>query len=231
MQYPNCGYEKDGPCIGPRKHRDRRPSSPPHGGYIMEPAAQLALSAQKPEVKGERMAKIEKAKAPQYDLFTFCRDENNTLSVKQHGADALTKTFGSESPAVNEALFMQGYMTLTSAEIADGTKDMRGFLPAMVRDIAPRDGIERMLAVQMVATHVALIRQGGRMANADQLPQFEAHERAYNKLARIYAAQVEALRKHRNGGKQTVTVQHVNVSDGGQAIVGNVQHGGTNKDD
>ena len=34
------------------------------------------------------------------------------------------------------------------------------------------------------------------------------------------------LRKHRNGGKQTVTVQHVNVEDGGQAIVGNVDAGG-----
>lgn len=38
-------------------------------------------------------------------------------------------------------------------------------------------------------------------------------------------AQVEALRKHRNGGKQTVIVQQVNVADGGQAIVGIVQTG------
>jgi len=38
--------------------------------------------------------------------------------------------------------------------------------------------------------------------------------------------QMETLRKHRNGGKQTVTVQHVNVSDGGKAIVGDVSHGG-----
>jgi hypothetical protein len=40
---------------------------------------------------------------------------------------------------------------------------------------------------------------------------------------------MEALRKHRNGGKQTVTVQHVNVEDGGQAIVGDVQSGGRGK--
>ena len=100
---------------------------------------------------------------------------------------------------------------------------MRGFMPAIVREIAPRDGVERMLAVQMATTHVAMIRQGGRMANAEQLLQFEAHERAYNKLARTYTAQVEALRKYRNGGKQTVTVHHVNVEDGGQAIVGNVE--------
>ena len=169
------------------------------------------------------MREIKKNKSPKYDLFTFSRDEDGALTIKQHGEDALNKIFGSESPAVNEALFLQGYTTLKPSEVEDGNSDMRGFLPAIVREIAPRDGVERMLAVQMATTHVALIRQGGRMANADNLPQFEAHERAYNKLARTYTAQIEALRKHRNGGKQTVTVQHVNVEDGGQAIVGNVE--------
>ena len=174
------------------------------------------------------MTKIEEVKEnlPRYDLFSFDQDEGGALHVTQHGEDALNKIFGSESPAVNESLFLQGYTTLKPSEIEDGTTDMRGFIPAIVREIAPRDGIERMLAVQMATTHIALMRQGGRMANSEQLPQFEAHERAYNKLARTYTAQVETLRKHRNGGKQTVTVQHVNVEDGGQAIVGDVSTGG-----
>jgi hypothetical protein len=54
----------------------------------------------------------------------------------------------------------------------------------------------------------------------------QAHYSGYNKLARTYSMQMETLRKHRNGGKQTVTVQHVNVEGGGQAVVGNVQTGG-----
>ena len=169
------------------------------------------------------MSEIEKDRPPKHDLFSFGHDEDGVLHVAQHGEDAIKKIFGSESPAVNEGLFLQGYMTLKPTEVEDGTTDMRGFMPAIVREIAPRDGVERMLAVQMASTHIALIRQGGRMAHAEQLPQFEAHERAYNKLARTYTAQVEALRKYRNGGKQTVTVQHVNVEDGGQAIVGNVE--------
>ena len=53
-----------------------------------------------------------------------------------------------------------------------------------------------------------------------------AAERAFNKLARTFAAQVEALRRHRTGGEQKVTVEHVTVNEGGQAIVGNVSHGG-----
>ena len=53
-------------------------------------------------------------------------------------------------------------------------------------------------------------------------PRLDSTERALNKLARTFAAQVEALKRYRTGGEQTVTVQHVSVSDGGQAIVGNV---------
>jgi len=51
-------------------------------------------------------------------------------------------------------------------------------------------------------------------------------ERAFNKLARTFAAQVEALKRYRTGGEQKVTVEHVTVNEGGQAIVGNVRHGG-----
>jgi hypothetical protein len=34
--------------------------------------------------------------------------------------------------------------------------------------------------------------------------------------------QMEALKRYRTGGEQKVTVQHVSVGEGGQAIVGNV---------
>ena len=45
------------------------------------------------------------------------------------------------------------------------------------------------------------------------------------RLLRAYATQVEALRWLRNGGSQTVRVEHVHVNEGAQAIIGNVQRG------
>ena len=42
------------------------------------------------------------------------------------------------------------------------------------------------------------------------------------RLLRAYATQVEALRRLRNGGSQTVRVEHVHVNEGGQAVIGNV---------
>src|SRR5215217_8219392 len=47
-----------------------------------------------------------------------------------------------------------------------------------------------------------------------------------NKLSRTYAALLEALNRHRGKGQQKVTVEHVHVHEGGQAIVGHVEGGG-----
>jgi hypothetical protein len=44
------------------------------------------------------------------------------------------------------------------------------------------------------------------------------------KLTRTYALHMEALDKHRGKGQQKVTVEHVHVHKGGQAIVGTVNH-------
>ncbi|RWN50648.1 hypothetical protein [Mesorhizobium sp.] len=63
-----------------------------------------------------------------------------------------------------------------------------------------------------------------RLAHCETIPQQDSAERAF-KLTRTFAAQVEAL-KNRTGGQQHVTVKHVTVNEGGQAIVGNVSHGG-----
>ena len=93
--------------------------------------------------------------------------------------------------------------------------------------IKPKDEFEGMLAVQLIACHNtsmecyrrAMIREQtfeGRRENLNQA----------NKLSRTYAALLEALNHHRGKGQQKVTVEHVHVHSGGQAIVGNVEAGG-----
>ena len=106
-----------------------------------------------------------------------------------------------------------------------GTLDERdlNFMLAIVKGIEPRDQIEAMLAAQMAAVHNATMTFAGRLNRVDNIPQQDSAERAFNKLARTFAAQVEALKRYRTGGQQKVTVEHVTVNAGGQAIVGSVQ--------
>jgi hypothetical protein len=96
------------------------------------------------------------------------------------------------------------------------------FMLSVVKGIKPKDQLEAMLAAQMALIHVATLTLAQRLAQAEILPQQDSAERALNKLARTYATQMEALKRYRTGGEQKVTVQHVSVSEGGQAIVGNV---------
>jgi len=147
----------------------------------------------------------------------------HTIAVSRNGAVA--DVFNASDNDQASAFLSHCLKVLNPDEAGDGgpSNDERHFMLSIIRDLAPRDPVESMLAVQMAATHVATIRAGRRMANCDNLPQVRTHYTGFAKLTRAFAAQVEALRKHRNGGKQTVIVQHVNVADGGQAIVGTVQ--------
>ena len=61
-----------------------------------------------------------------------------------------------------------------------------------------------------------------RLNHVDNIPQQDSASNAFNKLARTFAVQLEALKRYRTGGEQRVTVQHVTVNEGGQAIVGAV---------
>ena len=90
--------------------------------------------------------------------------------------------------------------------------------------IAPKDEIEGMLAAQMVATHNAAMECYRRAMISEQ--NFVARNQNLSfasKLSRTYTMQVEALQKYRGKVQQKVTVEHVHVHEGGQAIVGNVE--------
>jgi hypothetical protein len=93
--------------------------------------------------------------------------------------------------------------------------------------IGPRDELEGMLAAQIVAVHAAAMECYRRAMLKDQtLEGRQENLKQAVKLSRVYAELVLALDTHRGKGQQRVTVEHVHVHQGGQAIVGAVQAGG-----
>jgi hypothetical protein len=93
------------------------------------------------------------------------------------------------------------------------------FLVSVIKSIKPEDQIESMLSAQMGAIHCLTMEFAAKLANATDLVWRESAERTVNKLARTFAMQVEALKRYRSNGEQKVIVQHVSVSDGGQAAI------------
>jgi hypothetical protein len=82
--------------------------------------------------------------------------------------------------------------------------------------------LEAMLAAQMAAVHVASMTCARQLAGVETIAEYDSAERAFNKLTRTFAMQMEALKRYRSGAEHKVTLQHVSVAEGGQAIVGNV---------
>jgi hypothetical protein len=75
----------------------------------------------------------------------------------------------------------------------------------------------------MACTHTAVMTVLARLAGGGVTEQrVAALGSAAARLLRAYATQVEVLRRLRHGGRQYVRVEHIHVSDGGQAIIGNV---------
>lgn len=98
---------------------------------------------------------------------------------------------------------------------------------ALMAGIKPNDTVESMLAVQMIATHdlaMEFIRRA--MLPDRQVYQVDNNINRATKMLRSFTAQVEALNKYRNKGQQKVTVEHVTINEGGQAVVGVVEHKG-----
>lgn len=87
------------------------------------------------------------------------------------------------------------------------------------------DPIEAMLVGQMISVNATALELQ-RPAWIKEQP-FEARTRYLalaDKATRTLTMLVEALNRHRGKGQQKVTVEHVHVHAGGQAIVGPVSH-------
>jgi len=107
----------------------------------------------------------------------------------------------------------------TSKPFEEG--EVNGALAAM-HGIAPRDEIEAMLAAQMIAVHSAAMRCLRQLKGSDTIQQQDSNGNIAIKLLRTYTTQMEALQRYRGKGEQKMTVEHVHVHAGGQAIVGEV---------
>ena len=89
-----------------------------------------------------------------------------------------------------------------------------------------------MLAAHMAVTNIALLELVARTRGAIEghpyegkgIKRLDVLGNLTNKFMRTYTMQVEALARRRRKGDQNITVKHVHVHAGGQAIVGNVSH-------
>ena len=92
-----------------------------------------------------------------------------------------------------------------------------------VNTIQAENSLEKMLAHQLAAAHKATMEMIGSVVPHSRDAAIQ--NRRLNAAARCMTAYQQGLltlRKLRLGGHQRISVQHIQVSNGGQAIVGDV---------
>ena len=161
-------------------------------------------------------------------------NESATEVKLDHTDQAVGSKLLLEATGTTDADFLAGLIQ----QLADVGRSGKGvdesglnFMLSIVKGIEPRDQVEAMLAAQMAAVHNATMTFARRLNHVENIPQQDSAERAFNKLARTFTSQMEALKRYRSEGQQKILVQHTSTTNttvnADQALVttGNAVHG------
>ena len=95
----------------------------------------------------------------------------------------------------------------------------------------PKDIIEAQLCSRLLILHSKAMYFMNNAMGSDSTKVVDLNINRFTKLMRLHNETLEALNRHRRKGEQKVTVQHVYINKGGQAVVaGEFTPGGGNEE-
>jgi len=225
-----------------------KPSKPKHrkakrgmsrGAAVRKPTTNAPSNEILDEVGAQRMAAVRRTVqrmevGTPTPRWTVEQRAEGGLEIRPGGDPQISTLLLQDVFATHDVTFTDMLMSQVSQIARQGktltTRELNTTL-SLVRGIGPKDETEAMLAVQMAAVHIATVVAARRVIHSENIPQQDSNGALLTKLTRTFAIQLEALKKYRSTGEQTVTVQHVTVNNGGQAIVaGELQPGGGGKE-
>lgn len=179
-------------------------------------------AAQKPtqEQKLDIVASVDNPPAPRKAPGSLANQLPKKISkaAENEHREQMKRAFGTEE----ESLQLR-WMVKTSVAMSDFGNGSSEHVPAALRGIGPKDVVEGMIATLMVPLHSLTMDCIVAAAVPGQTDRgVEVCVTCAAKLARAFASLTEALGRYRSRGQQKMTVEHVHVYEGGQAIVGQV---------
>ncbi len=140
--------------------------------------------------------------------------------------DGLCRICGVKTPEVAQALAsqvasLQVWTRPDPARLAEALTRAS----CLLGELGPKTGPEALLAVQMLGVHEAATMFLHRAsADGQTIDGTDRNVLRATRLMRLFTEQLDALAKLKGRtSQQKVTVEHVHVHDGGQAIVGAVE--------
>jgi hypothetical protein len=155
-------------------------------------------------------------------------DRGSTEERQEIYLAALSEATGASDPNYAMALFAQAVASMPRVE--EKMIEYSNMVINTFKALSPKDEIEGMLICQLIALQAQAMEFMSRSVVSTQSTHgVDLNINRSTKLLRLHHETMEALNRYRKKGTQTMIVQHVQVNQGGQAIVGQVQHGGANE--
>src|SRR5215472_442855 len=187
-----------------------------------DPIVKLTKTKPKPQSKKQALAVV--TPRPQANGLQLAIEEAKSQKRIDGLLKHACKVTGARTGEFAHRIIIQAAGSLVSPRPKDGPDGqlVAGF--AAISELAPQNALEAMLATQMIAAPEAALMFLNRATTEGQYPaNIDANVLRAIRLTRIFGEQLEGMQKLRGKtGHQRVTVEHVHVHDGGQAIVGAV---------
>lgn len=193
----------------------------------------------------EAKAKIAEAERQkeliQKEFVYFEKCPIRSVETKDSNGDVITgyKTKDKSTPeetfnilnrlTATQDILLSNNITKRAALAQPNTQDNRkstNIVNQVLADYEPKDSLEAKLCLQEHTLYEQGLRYLHLADSQDQIFQAEFYMKNAIKLLRLHNETVEALNRHRRGGTQRVVVQHIQVNDGGKAVVSGTFEGG-----
>lgn len=164
-----------------------------------------------------------KTQKQQYPTARITADEHQTnIELNECDLDDLKKIFSSESKMfVDKNLFDLSSFHINSCEESSGKEDIINSSISTIADLKPKDPIEVYLVKHLIYLHSIINVKTNQIAKSNNISPGDIT--AIHKFITLFNNTVTTFSKYKRGAKQTITVEHLNVSDGSQAVIGSIE--------
>lgn len=144
-------------------------------------------------------------------ILSQLKEHVEKTALKHIKADSVTKYHLTE------------YLTNELMKTCSGG-NVENFIPALeiIGTIKPKDAIELMLATQMFLINDSLLDAHRYSKKTVSVDNYSQYVNSVTKLSRTFTGQMDSLKKYQGKGQQKIIVEHLNVNQGGRAVVGDV---------
>lgn len=178
---------------------------------------QIPINSTKKSGKCPINVKVSKnEKGNQWDV-SIPPNEANDTSVKQYHL-LLQQLTATQDKELSEEISKRAINSMPGSNEEHNVNTVYQVLSSF----QPKDPIEAKLCLQSNSLYAQGMLYLSRAEKSDMLFQSDFYMKCAIKLLRLHNETIETLSRYSRKGEQRVIVQHVNVENGGKAIVGNV---------